>query len=469
MQVTETLSDGLKRGFSVLVTAAEIASKTDKKLAEMSRTMRLPGFRPGKVPQALVRQRYGRDVMAEIMQTELNEATDRVMSERGLRPAGRPKVDVTGEIKIDGKNAQDLAFTVELEILPDITLPDLSGLSLTRVRADVPAEQIESSLTNLAKMRAAKVPVTEDRGAETGDVLTVDFVGTKDGVEFEGGKGTDSDVEIGASGFIPGFAEGMIGMKPGESRVIDVTFPENYHSAELAGKAALFNVTAKALSVREAAPVDDALADTLGMGTLEELKTFVTGMLQRELDQTARLRIKRELLDKLADVANFPAPQNLVEAEFAGIWQRVEADRAAGQLDEEDRSKDPETLRAEYRGIAERRVRLGLLLAEIGRVNNIVVSEPEMNRALQAELQRYPGQEQQVLNFFRQNPGAIEQIRGPIFEDKVVDFIIAGAAVTDQTVSVEELNAGLDAPVPGIAVDVPAEALDAPVQDEVQE
>lgn len=460
MQVTETLSEGLKRGFSVLVPAAEIESKTAKRLAEIGRTARLPGFRPGKIPPGLLRQRFGRDVMAEVMQTELNEATDRLIAERNLRPAGRPKLDIVGDVTIDPKAAADLNFTLEMHLLPEIALPDLSAIALTRVRADVPEAQIADALGNIARSRAQKTPVSEPRAAAEGDILTVDFIGRAEGEAFAGGSGTDADVELGGTGYIPGFAEGMVGMTVGETRHIEVTFPEQYHAPELAGKPATFEVTAKALSTRETPAIDDALADSMGLGTLEELRDFVSRSLQRELDGTARMRIKRELLDKLAEAADFPAPENLLEAEFGAIWQRVEGDLAAGNVDEEDRGKDTETLRAEYKAIAERRVRLGLLLAEIGRANNIVVSEQELNRAVMAELQRYPGQEQQVINFFRQTPGAIEQIRGPLFEDKVVDFIISQAQVTDKTVPVEELGEGLDAP-PAASPMVPAEALEA--------
>ncbi len=465
MQVTETLSDGLKRGFSVVVPASEIERKTTKKLAEIGRTMKLPGFRPGKVPQSLIRQRFGRDVVAEVMQTELNEATDRVITERNLRPAGRPKVDLVGELTIDVAKPVDLAFTVEMELLPEIALPDLAALSLTRLRAEVAADAVDGALANVAKSRAAKVTVTEERGAETGDVLTVDFVGRENGEEFDGGKGNDADIEIGGPGFIPGFAEGMIGMRVGDAREVAVTFPAEYHAAGLAGKDAVFSVTAKALSTREPALIDDALADALGLGTLDELREFVTRTMQRELDQTARLRIKRELLDKLAEGADFPAPSNLLDAEFGGIWQRIEADMAAGNLDEEDRGKDTEVLRAEYRAIAERRVRLGLLLAEIGRANAVTVTEAELNRALQAEMQRYPGQEQMVLNYFRQNQGAVEQLRGPIFEDKVVDYILGVASVDEKLVSVDELNAAIDPPAGLLAAPVEAVAVEASLVD----
>jgi trigger factor len=374
------------------------------------------------------------------MQDALNAATDQVVEERGLRPAGQPKVALDGEPKIDGKVAADLAFSVEMELLPEITAPDLASLSLTRLRSEVAPEVIEKTLERLASQQREVVPVEEDRGAERGEVLTVDFLGSVDGVPFEGGAGQDTKVEIGGEGFIPGFSEGMEGMKPGETRSIDVTFPAEYQAEALAGKAAVFEITAKSLGRPMDVAVDDALATKLGFESLDKLREMVTAQMQRELDQMSRLRIKRELLDVLAERADFPAPQNLVDAEFGAIWQRVEQDLAAGQIDDEDRGKDPETLKAEYRAIADRRVRLGLLLSEIGRGAGVQVSQAELTQALRTEAARYPGQEMQVVEFFRKTPQAIEQLRGPLFEDKVVDYILEMAKVEDRLVPPEELN-----------------------------
>lgn len=439
MMVTETLSDGLRRAFAVVVPAAEIESKCGAKLAEIGRTIRLPGFRPGKVPVNLVRQRYGASVMAEVMQDAITTAADQLVEERGLRPAGQPKIALTQQPQFEKARASDLNFSVEMDLLPDIVPPDLAALALIRWRAEVPPEKLDETLATLASQQRELIPVEEDRGAETGDVLTVDFVGSVDGVPFEGGKGEDARVEIGGAGFIPGFAEGMLGMKPGETRDIDVTFPAEYQAEALAGKAAMFQVTAKSLAKPGEAVVDDALASRLGFESLDKLRETMAGQMQRELDEMARLRIKRELLDVLAEKADFPAPQNLVDAEFNAIWQRVEQDLKAGQVDEEDRGKDPETLRAEYRAIADRRVRLGLLLSEIGRQAKIQVSQAELTQALRQEAARYPGQEMQVVEYFRKTPNAIEQLRGPLFEDKVVDYILEMAKVEDRIVAPAEL------------------------------
>jgi trigger factor len=438
MQVTETLSDGLKRSYAVRVPAADIESQTRKKLADIGKNMRLPGFRPGKVPPNLIRQRYGSSVMAEVMQDAVTGAADKLIAERQLRPAGQPRISLAGQPD-PAAPAQDLDINVELELLPDITPPDLTALELTRVKAEPAEDVIARALESVAAQNRDLEDITEDRGAEKGELLVVDFTGSLDGVPFQGGTGGDVTVEVGGGGFIPGFTEQLEGMKAGETRTIDVTFPEGYQAAELAGKAAKFEIIAKALKRGVVPALDDALATKIGFESFEKLREVVVRQIQREYDQMARLRVKRDLLDVLAEAADFASPSNLLDAEFGAIWQRVEADRREGRVDEEDAGKDDETLRAEYRAIADRRVKLGLLLSEIGRLNGIQVTQAELSQALRAEAMRYPGQEQQVVEFFTKQPGAIEQLRGPIFEDKVVDHILSVAQVTDKIVPVEEL------------------------------
>ena len=440
MQVTETLSDGLKRAYAVVLPAAEVESKRAARLTELGRTLRLPGFRPGKVPAKLVRQRFGTAVMSEVLEESVQTATEQVLSERGLRAATQPKVEVT-EIAPE----KDLAFNVEVELLPEISMPDFAALELVRLKADAPAEEIDRSLDNIARRQRELVDVTEERPAATGDVLVVDYAGKVDGAAFPGGTGTDASVEIGGQGFIPGFSEGMEGMKPGDQRTIDVTFPAEYHAKELAGKAATFDITAKSLKQSNVPAIDDAFAEKIGFENLADLREAVAKQHQTEYDNLARLRLKRQLLDKLAEGVSFPVPDSMVDAEFNAIWARVESDRKEGRGDEEDKDKDEDTLKAEYRAIAERRVRLGLLLAEIGRANNVQVGADEMNRAMRNEAGRYPGQEVQVMEFFRKNPQAAESLRGPIFEDKVVDFVLELAKVEDRTVTPAELSAEPDA------------------------
>ncbi len=435
MQVTETLSEGLKRAYTVIVPAADIETRRGKRLAELGKTLKLPGFRPGKVPLPVVKQRYGTAVSAEVLEDSVNEATQQVLSDRGLRAAMQPKVDV-----ISIEDTKDLEFKVEVELLPDVPMPDFGAIEVTRMKAEPQPETIDKALHDIATRQRELVEETEPRPAATGDFLTVDFEGKIDGTPFAGGAGTDVDVEIGGAGFIPGFTEQMEGMSPGETRVIDVTFPEQYGSKELAGKAATFDITAKKLKKSVLPAIDDDLGQKLGLEGLQQLRDVLNQQVQREYDQLSRMRVKRQLLDALAKVATFEVPPGMVQAEFDQIWQRVEADRKQGQVDTDDAGKDDETLRTEYRGIAERRVRLGLLLAEIGRVNSITVTSDELTRAMRTEAARYPGQEAQVMEFFRKNPQGAEGLRGPIFEDKVVDFVLELAKVTETMVTPEELG-----------------------------
>ncbi|MFT8371437.1 trigger factor [Acetobacter sp.] len=437
MQVTETLSEGLKRGFTVTVPAAELEAKRDARLKEVAGNLNLPGFRPGKVPVSLARQRYGDAIWGEVLEQAVSDAIRTVFEERGLRPAGQPKVDlVSGQ---EDKGA-DLEFKVESEILPEIAVPDLSDLALTRLKAPVADEAINKVLEDIAKRGRTFEVIEEVRPAGKGDVVAIDFVGKQDGVAFDGGTAQDVNVEIGGEGFIPGFAEQIEGMKPGEEKVITVTFPADYGAEELAGKEATFDIKVNQLKKAVDAPVDEELAKNMGFESLEQLKDLVRKQIEGEYDQMSRLRIKRDLLDILSSKADFAAPEGMVEAEFQQIWNRVEADRKAGQLDDEDKDKDEDTLRADYRKIAERRVRLGLLLAEIGRKNGISVSAEELGRAVRAEAMRYSGQEKEVFEFFQKNPQAAESLRGPIFENKVVDYLIELAKVTDKDVSLEELS-----------------------------
>jgi trigger factor len=451
MQVTETLSEGLRRSYAVTVPAADIERATRNKLAEIGRSLRLPGFRPGKVPANLVRQRYGNQVMAEILQDAVSSAADRVVEDGNLRPASQPRISLAREPVIGGP-PQDLQINVELEVLPDIALPDLSAISLTRLRAEPSDETIAQALERIATQNRGLAPIEEDRGAAEGDVLVIDFTGAIDGVPFQGGKGGDVSVELGGQGFIPGFAEQLEGLRPGQTRTIEVTFPSDYQAAHLAGKTASFEIEAKALNKPIIPAQDDSLASKIGFDDFAALRDAVRGQMQAEYDQMGRLRIKRELLDALAEQADFESPAGLLQIEFDAIWKRVEAERERGAEDEEDRGKDEETLRAEYRAIADRRVRLGLMLSEIGRVNAIEVTPAEISTALRHEASRYPGQEKQVIEFFRKNQGAIEQLRGPIFEDKVVDYILSVAQVEERTVQPEELS------LPGIENALPAHA-----------
>ncbi len=436
MQVTETLSDGLKRGFTVVVPEPELAAKREQRLAELGKTMQMPGFRPGKVPMSMVRKRYGDAVAAEIVEGAVNEASDRLLSERNLRPAMQPKLEVTKP----GQNS-DLEFTMELEVLPEITIPELDGITLSKPVAAVTDEAVSEALAKMAEQRKSYTPVEEPRPAAAGEQLTVDFIGRIDGEAFQGGTAADVAVVVAGEGFIPGFSEQMEGIAPGETRTITVDFPEDYGAKELAGKKAEFEITAKALAVAQVPAIDDEFAKGLGLESLEDLQKKVSEQIRREYEQMTPLKLKRSLLDALAERAHFEAPVSLVDAEFAEIWRQVEQEKAAGRADPEDEAKDEETLKAEYKAIADRRVRLGLLVAEIGRVNAVTVSDQDLQRAMFNEAMKYREQAMQVLEFFKKNPQALERFRGPIFEDKVVDFLLERITQEETSVSPEELAA----------------------------
>lgn len=443
MQVTETLSDGLKRNYTVVLPKADLESRRTERLTTLGKTLRLPGFRPGKVPMPIVKQRYGSAVSAEILEQSVNEATQKVLSERGLRPAQQPKVDLVTENPT--AMTSDLEFSVSLELLPDITLPDFGSIELTRLKAEVAPESVDKALEQIAKFNHTLEPIAADilaareHGASAGEFLTIDYAGMIDGVLFEGGTGTDTPVEIGGTGFIPGFAEQLEGARPGEIRTINVTFPETYGKAELAGKAATFDITVKQLSTEVIPPIDDDLAKKLGVDDLAAVREMVSSRQQQEYDSISRIRLKKALLDVLTSIADFPVPASIADQEFEQIWQQFEAAQKAGTQDEEDKGKDEDTLKAEYRVIADRRVRLGLLLAEIGRVNDITVTEQELDRAMYQRAMQYQGQEMQMLELFRKYPQLTNSVRGPLLEDKVVDFVLELAKVTDSVVTPEEL------------------------------
>jgi trigger factor len=443
MQVTETLSDGLKRGYTVVLPVADLEARRTERLASISKTLRLPGFRPGKVPMPIIKQRFGKDVSAEVLQESVNGAAQQVLSERGLRPVQAPKVDLVTENPI--ALASDLEFKLEMELFPDIPLPDFSAIQLTRYKAELPPDTVDKALQQIAKFNHTLEPLSEETleargsGAANGEVVTIDFEGKIDGEPFEGGKGTGMPVEIGGDGFIPGFAEQLEGSLPGQTRVLHVTFPENYGKADLAGKAATFEVTVKQVSSQTIPPIDDDLAKKLGAENLDAVREVIVARQHQEFDSASSLRLKKELLDALAGMASFPVPEIMLNQEFNQIWQQFEQARKAGTQDDEDKAKDEDTLKAEYRGIAERRVRLGLLLAEIARLNNIAVSEQEVDRAMVQRAMQYPGQEVQMLELFRKLPQFVNSVRGPLLEDKTVNFILELAKVNDVTVTPEEL------------------------------
>lgn len=440
MQINETKNEGLSREYNVTVPASDIDTRVDARLQEVGKTINLPGFRKGKVPLTILRQRFGKSVMGEVLEAAVNESSSEVLSKNELRPAMQPKIEI--ESFDEGK---DLIFKMGVECMPEIEEMDYSKIELTKFKAKIEDSEVDEALERIAKDFRKTEPVAKARKAKEGDVVVIDFKGSIDGVEFPGGAGEGHNLELGSNQFIPGFEEQIVGAKPEDSLEVKVAFPAEYHAEDLAGKDAVFAVDVKEIREYVESAIDDELAKSLGLDDLEALKTNIRDRLETDYDQFSRNRMKRQLLDALQEAHSFDVPEGMIDQEFDSIWKQFEQAKEAGQLDEEETSKDEDELKAEYREIAVRRVMLGLLLSEIGTKNNIQVAQDDLNKAIMAEARKYQGQEAQVMQYYQQNPEAMASLQAPIFEDKVVDFIIEMAKVTDQEVSVEELMKDPDA------------------------
>jgi trigger factor len=442
MEITETLSDGLKREFQIQVPAADLEARLTERLGELKDKVQLRGFRPGKVPMAHLRKIYGKAVMAETIEALIRELNAKVVTDHGLKLAMEPKVTIPNEetevAKVIGGQS-DLAYTLAVEVLPKIELADFKGIKLERPVADVTDAQVSEALDRIAEQNRPFAAKGEGGKVEKGDRVVIDFTGTLDGVPFEGGTGGDVGVNVGSGTFIPGFEDELIGMTAGETRQVKVTFPSNYTNEHLAGKDAEFKVTAKTVEAPGTVAVDDAFAKQLGLESLDKLKEAVKGRLQQEHTGLSRQRVKRQLLDKLDEMHKFALPPTLAEEEFKNVWNAVDSDLKAQGRSFADEGTTKEKAREEYRGIAERRVRLGLVLAEIGERNKIAVTDEEITRAIVERARQVPGREQEVWEFYQKNPGALASIRAPIFEEKVVDFLLELATVSEKQVSREEL------------------------------
>src|SRR5499427_6625229 len=442
MEVTETLSDGLKREFQVQVPAADLEARVTERLGELKDRVQLRGFRPGKVPVTHLRKIYGKAVMAETIEAVIRELNAKIVSDRGLKLAMEPKVTIPNEEtevpKVLGGES-DLAYTVALELLPKIELGDFKGIKLERQVAEVTDAQIAEALDRIAEQNRPFASKGEGAKVEKGDRVVIDFTGTLDGVPFEGGTGGDVGVNVGSGTFIPGFEDQLVGMAAGETRTVTVTFPANYPTATLAGKQAEFEVVAKSVEAPGTVTVDEALATSLGMESLDKLKSLVKERIAREHAGMSRQKLKRQLLDQLDAMHKFSPPPTLVEDEFTNVWNAIESDLKQQGRTFADEGTTEEKAREEYRTIAERRVRLGLVLAEIGEKNNIKVADDELSRAIVERARQVPGREQEVWDYYRKNPQALASIRAPLFEEKVVDFLVELATVTDKQVSREQL------------------------------
>jgi trigger factor len=430
MQVTELSAEGLKRQFKIVLPAGDLSAKVDERLAELARTAQMPGFRPGKVPMGLLKKQYGQALLGEALEQAVNQSTAKAIEDRGLKPALQPKVDL--KEFVEGK---DVEFEVALEVLPEIGKLDFSDIELERLKAQVPDKDVDEALQRIARANREQKPVDPPRPAQKGDALKLDFVGSVDGVEFPGGKAEDYVLELGSGSFIPGFEDQLAGAEVGKPIDVKVTFPAEYGAKDLAGKEAVFKCTVKEIREFVEKPADDELAKKNNFENLDAMRKAVSDRIGQDYAQISRSMIKRQLLDKLAENHKFTVPEGLVESEFNAIWQRVEEAKKNGEKLEDDEEK----MRREYRDIAERRVRLGLLLADVGRSNSIDVTPEELNQAVMREAMRYPGQERQVLEFYGKNAELKEHLRAPIFEEKTVDFILELAKVTEKPVTPDEL------------------------------
>jgi trigger factor len=442
MQVTETLSEGLKREFKVVVPAAELDAKVNDRLDEIKNRVRINGFRPGKVPVAHLRRIYGRSTMAEVIEATMRDTNNQIVSERGYKLAADPKVTLpteAGAIEKVIAGESDLDYTMAVEIVPKIELANFKDIKLTRLTTEVTETEVEEGIARIAEQNKPYTPKAEGEKAAKDDRVTISYAGTIDGTPFEGGKGDDAAVLIGSNTFIPGFEDQLIGIGAGETRTLKVTFPAHYTNAALAGKDAEFVVTAKSIEVPGTVKTDDDFAKTLGLDSIAKLREAVKERISHDHLAMSRQKLKRALLDELDKLHKFEPPPTLVEEEFDRVWKSVLSEMENEKKTFADENTTEEKAKAEYRAIAERRVRLGLVLAEIGEKNNITVTDDELNRAVMERARQFAGQEQRVYDYFRQNPQAIAGLRAPIFEEKVVDFLLELAGVTENKVAREEL------------------------------
>jgi trigger factor len=440
MQVTETGAAGLKREFRVVVPATDLEARVNERLDDLKGRVQLRGFRPGKVPVAHLKKIYGKSAMAEVIEAAVREANNKIVSDNGLKLATEPKVVLPSdegavEGLITGKS--DLAYTVEMEIVPPITLMDFKTMNLERLRAEVTDAEIDQALQALADQNRPFAAKAE--GAANGDRVTISFQGTMDGKPFDGGSGDDVPMLLGSGRFIPGFEERLLGVKADESRTFDIKFPENYPAPALAGKDATFAVTVKTVEAPGEVNLNDDFAKSLGLDSLSKLRDALRERIEREHAAASRQKLKRAMLDQLDEHHKFEPPPSLVEQEFNNVWSAIENDLKQQGRTFADEGTTEEKARAEYLAIAERRVRLGLVIAEIGEKNNINVTEEQLRAAVMEQVRQLPGREQQVWDYYRNNPNALAALRAPLFEDKVVDFVLELAQVADKPVSREEL------------------------------
>ncbi|MEL6726914.1 MAG: trigger factor [Pseudomonadota bacterium] len=438
MESVETV-EGLSRTYKVNVPKADLQKRFDERVEEIRPQMNLKGFRPGKVPASHVKKMFGKDIMGEVVQALVQETSQKAIEDADVRPAGQPEMKMESDMEKVLSGDEDLAYEMNVDVMPDFEPVDIKKLSITKPVAEIGDAEVDDRLAQIAEANPKYEKRAKTAKARDKDAVVIDFLGKLDGEPFEGGAAEEHTLVLGSNSFIPGFEEQLIGAKAGEEKDVNVTFPENYQADHLAGKEAVFEVKVHEVRAAKTPDIDDEFAKGLGLDDLEKLKELVTEQIQNEFGGASRAKAKRNLLDALDDKHDFDLPPKMVDQEFNQIWQQLQAEMDAGRTAEEDKGKSEDELKDEYRKIAERRVRLGLVLAEIGRVAEVQISEQEVQQALIREARNFPGQERQVIEFFQKDPNAMAQLRAPIYEDKVVDHILETAKVKEETISKEDL------------------------------
>jgi trigger factor len=439
MQIEELKAEGLSKTYAVTIPKEDLAKKLDAKIKEMQPQVSLKGFRPGKVPVGHIRKMFGQSIMNDLVQEVVNESSQKAINDNNIRPAGQPQIDLRANGEDVTKGKADLEYQLTVESIPEFEPVDPEKLKFTRLVTDVDDAGVDERLKELAGSQKTYKKKAKTAKAKKEDAVLIDFVGTVDGVAFEGGAMEGHQLVLGSGTFIPGFEDQLIGVKAGDELDVKVTFPEAYQAPDLAGKDAVFATKVHEVQGAKDSEIDDDFAKKFGMESADDLKKAVKDQYESELGQQSRLRLKRAILDELDKQHKFDLPPGMVEAEFNNIWNQVQAEKEAGNLDEDDAKKSDKQLEKDYRKIAERRVRLGLVLAEMGQKQEIQISNEELQQAMIAEARQYPGQEQQVIEFYQKNPQAIAQLRAPIYEEKVVDLIVEKAKVTDKKVDKDTL------------------------------
>ncbi len=448
MKVNDKKNEGIDREYEITIPSNDIDAKITSKLNEVGKQVKIPGFRPGKVPMGLLKKRFGASVRSEILETTLQESTQKLFEERNLKPATQPKIDL-----ISFEDGNDLEFSVSLQLIPEIELTDMSSFKVEKLISHVSDNDVEDATKKMAENNKKSVPLTNRKTTKDGDLVVIDFVGFKDDKEFEGGKAEDYKLELGSGSFIPGFEEQLVGIKVGSKKDIKVTFPDNYENDDLKGQDALFKINLKSIESLQVPKVDEEFSKSIGFESLKDLKDAVKNQINKDYEYLSRMKIKREMLDFLAENNKFDVPSSMVDEQFDLIWKNIIQAKESNSLEEKDAKMSDEDLEKHYKSIAERRVKLGLILSDVGDKNNLSIGPEELSQAISREASRFPGQEQHVMEYYKSNPQALEQVRAPLLEDKVIDFLLESSEVTEKSVSSKELKeltgaTEVDGPVP---------------------